>query len=234
MFGMPSQILRFKTASERVAKNIIKTQKSANHSDYEDLLTRMISSIENIVIPILHSNTEDIENQFDKQVLSVGALLKEINEAIYEQKNDDLSEVTKEVLVSYDLLKQDIRTDPAVSANIRAEVLEILDSLKDFDNIYLGIALTRPKQLEKALVDIDSDGETEDLEKNIAGTALAFFSVLFFAKQQIKDDEKFKRFLKIAHKYCKDLEAWADTIDIMTNPESVEAIKEAEKIAPSE
>jgi hypothetical protein len=60
MFGMPSQILRFKTASERVAKNIIKTQKSANHSDYEDLLTRRISSIENIVIPILHSNTEDI------------------------------------------------------------------------------------------------------------------------------------------------------------------------------
>jgi ADP-dependent phosphofructokinase/glucokinase len=81
--------------------------------------------------------------------------LKEINEAIYEQKNHDLSEVTKEVLSSYDLLKQDIRKDPAVSANIRTEVFEILDGLKDFDNIYLGIASTRPKELEKALVDID-------------------------------------------------------------------------------
>jgi hypothetical protein len=227
-----SQILRFKTASETVAKNIVEFQESASHSDYEDFLKGMVSVMsENIVIPILHHGIEDIEKEFVKHIPSVGLMLKELNAKLYENKNEDLSEVTKEVFSYYNLLKQYIKEDPVIGANLRVKIVELLESLKDFDNIYLGIARTRPEQLGKALDEIQSEGDIEDLEKNIAGTALAFFSVLVFAKEGMNNDKKLEKLLKIADDYAKGLESWADTIDIMSNPESVEAMKEAEKIA---
>jgi hypothetical protein len=230
-----SQILKFKTASETVARNIFEIQESAGHSDYEDFLKRMVLYMsENIVIPILRHSIEDIEKEFVKHIPSVGVMLKELNTTLYEKKNEDLSEVTKEVFSYYNLLKQYIKEDPVISANVRVKILELLESLNDFDSIYLGIAMTRQEQLEKTLVDIESEGDIDDLGKNIAGTALAFFSVLVFAKEGMNDDKKLEKLLKIAYEYSKGLESWADTIDIMSNPESVEAMKEGEKIATKE
>ena len=202
------QILKFKTASETVGR-IIEIEKSA---DYEDFLERMISPIENIL------RSTDIEKQFVRHIPSVSVTLKDLNEAIYEKKNKDLSEIRSETLFHYNLLEQYIKEDITISRNFRIKVLALLESLKDFDSIYLDIATTRQEQLEKALDDIKSEGDIEDLEKTIAGTALVFFSILF-AKEAMKDDKTLEKLLNIADEYSKGLESWADTIDIMSNPE---------------
>ena len=97
------QILRFKTASETVGSKI-EAQESASYSGYEDFLNKMISYIENI----LHS-TEDIEKQFVKHIPSVSVTLGDLNAAIYEKKNEDLSEVAKEVFSNYNLLNKYMR-----------------------------------------------------------------------------------------------------------------------------
>ena len=206
-----TQILKLKTASERVG-TIIENQESG----YEDLKT-MISSIKNIL------DHDDIEEQFVKQIPSVGITLKKFNAVMIGKK--DLSQVTEEVFHNYNLLTQHIEKDPTITENIRIKILELLESLKDFDDIYLGIAMTRQKQLEQALMEVRNDGEIKDLEENIAGTALAFFCLLF-AKEGI-EDKKLEKLSSIAYRYSRGLESWADTIDIMSNPESVEAIKEA-------
>ncbi len=40
--------------------------------------------------------------------------------------------------------------------------------MKDFDNIYLGIALNRPDRLNQSISEIKREEDLEDLEKSIA------------------------------------------------------------------
>jgi hypothetical protein len=213
------QIFKLKTASETVGIEI------ENPVDYKDFLKRIITPIIDILCSI------DIEEQIVKYIPSVGVTLKDLNEAIYKKKNKELSEITADVLSHYNLLEQRIKKDTAIRWDIQIKVLALLDTLRDFDSVYLGMAMTRQEQLEKALADIESDGDIEDLEKTIAGTALVFFSILVFVKEGMKNDIVLEKLFRIADEYSEALESWVDTIDMMSNPESVEAMKEAEKIA---
>jgi hypothetical protein len=213
------QIFKLKTASETVGIEI------GNPVDYKDFLKRIITPIIDILCSI------DIEEQIVKYIPSVGVTLKDLNEAIYKKKNKELSEITADVLSHYNLLEQRIKKDTAIRWDIQIKVLALLDTLRDFDSVYLGMAMTRQEQLEKALADIESDGDIEDLEKTIAGTALVFFSILVFVKEGMKNDIVLEKLFRIADEYSEALESWVDTIDMMSNPESVEAMKEAEKIA---
>lgn len=81
-----------------------------------------------------------------------GITLKELNATMVKKK--ELSQVMKEVFHSYDTLAHIIEKDPTIADNIRVKILGLLSSLKDFDDIYLGIAMTRREQLEKALNNI--------------------------------------------------------------------------------
>ncbi|MFY9873723.1 MAG: hypothetical protein WAK17_28790 [Candidatus Nitrosopolaris sp.] len=59
---------------------------------------------------------------------------------------------------------------------------------------------------------------------------LAFFCMLVYVKQELKDKQKLmKSILEISEKYSSNLQGWTDTIDIMSNSQEVKRVKEAEE-----
>ncbi|MFZ0221993.1 MAG: hypothetical protein WAM42_09935, partial [Candidatus Nitrosopolaris sp.] len=62
------------------------------------------------------------------------------------------------------------------------------------------------------------------------GLLLAFFCMLVYVKQELKDKQKLmKSILEISEKYSSNLQGWTDTIDIMSNSQEVKRVKEAEE-----
>lgn len=218
MMSTPLSVLKYKTGSDKVGLMIKEDYKPDDKRIYQNLL-EMVHSISNML------ENARVEAEFIRYIPNVSTVLKDLNKTL---QNEDLTEIKNNTLLYYNLLRKNIeKIDP----EIRLGVFEILDSLQDFDTIYLDIAQTREKELEQALNEIIQDGDIQDFEDTIAGTALIFFSMLLFTKYEIKNGKTLKSLLEIAHEYSKALGSWADTIDIMSNPQSVEAMKEAEKIA---
>lgn len=143
-----------------------------------------------------------------------GITLKELNATMVKKK--ELSQIMKDVFHSYNTLAHIIEKDPTIADNIRVKILELLSS-KRFWWYLSWYCYDQTRTAGESAKQHQKDGDFEDLE-NIAGTALAFFCLLF--AKQIKD-KKLERLWNIAYKYSRKLESRADTIDIMSNPVSI-------------
>jgi hypothetical protein len=114
---------------------------------------------------------------------------------------------------------------PEIGTYASAKVAESVKRLMDYENVLLGIAIKRPVQLAEALKEVD----VNDLLKSVYGTLLALVCIFTILKEQNYDHKKVKMFVNLTEEYSATIESYADTIDIMSNPEEMELLKRSEQ-----
>jgi hypothetical protein len=230
----PSQIARYRTGSEYVVRQII--EENIDIKDKVDIqkLTSIYDANDDIiiifkdnVIPILMSDVLDIEKRFNEQLHDFSKKVEDVNKTTFE-KIIEPKKIVDFIFRSYDLLERIIK-----AKNFRVEfkqsILTTLDVLRDFDSVFLGILENRPEQLSDALDEIRKDEDFQDFETSRNGLLLSFFCMLVYVKEELEDKQKLMKILEISEKYSSNLQGWTDTIDIMSNPEEVKQVKEAEE-----
>lgn len=224
-----SQIAAYRTGSESLATQVtnierkvqVLEQESSFLQNYRDITIDIFKSH---VIPLLQTDTRILENRFNAQLPDFSRKTEEFNRMTFE-KTDNLQKIMKFIFTSYDMLE---RTVKMYKLDFEEKVLNILGILRDFDDVYLGIVMNRPEQLYKALNDIRNSKDFENFETSRTGTVLSFFCLLAYVKEEINDKQKLSKLIEIADKYSASLLGWVDTIDIMSNPEEVKEMEEAE------
>lgn len=225
----PSQIAAYRTGSESLATRVTNTerkvqvleQESSFLQNYHDITIDIFKSH---VIPLLQTDTRILEKRFNTQLSDFSKKMEELNRITFE-KTDNLQKIMKIIFTSYDMLEQTVKM---YKLDFEEKVLNILRILRDFDDVYLGIVMNRPEQLYKALNDIRNSKDFENFETSRTGTVLSFFCLLAYVKEEVNDKQKLSKLIEIADKYSTSLLGWADTIDIMSNPEEVKQMEEAE------
>ena len=230
----PSQIARYRTGSEYVVRQI--TEENIDIKDKVDIqkLTSIYDANDDIILifkdivnPILMSDVLDIEKRFNEQLHDFSKKVEELNKTTFE-KIKEPKKIADFIFRSYDLLERIIK-----AKNFRVEfkqsILTTLDVLRDFDSVFLGILENRPEQLSDALDEIRKDEDFQDFETSRNGLLLSFFCMLVYVKEELEDKQKLMKILEISEKYSSNLQGWTDTIDIMSNPEEVKQVKEAEE-----
>lgn len=227
------QIARYRTGSEYVVRQI--TTPNMDIKDKVDI--EMLTSIydypinrilEDNVLPILMSDVRDVEKRFNEQLPDFSKKIEELNKSTFE-KIEEPKKIVAFIFESYDLLEQEIKARN-FGVEFKHSILTTLEVLRDFDSVFLGILEDRPEQLSDALDEIRKDEDFQDFETRRNGLLLAFFCMLVYVKQELKDKQKLmKSILEISEKYSSNLQGWTDTIDIMSNSQEVKRVKEAEE-----
>ena len=182
--------------------------------------------IEENILPILNSD-KNIESNFLFILGTITLLQSQFVKDVFQKpklQNDRLLEFARLDLQGYQIIKYSILQNNYLGQDIIKNMIEIIDNLSDYDNTIFGILINKPERLENALEQIDFD----DFQKTLSGTILVFVFILAIAVIQEYDREHVMRMLKLGIKYSERMESYVDTIDLLTNPEELEALKETE------
>ena len=188
-----------------------------------------------IIIPILKTDIDNIEVKFNElQPIIASWLNKSIKKVIkpqlIEEEKDltrnDFNKIAKLNFESFEKLKHAVELYE-LDLDIRKKIIHTIDNLSDYDNVLLGIAIERPEELELALKQIDVD----DLKKNLLNALLAFFTILYIVTSEEKEyyKEKLSKLVDLSKVYSEEMESYVDTIDILSNPKTMESIRKSEK-----
>jgi hypothetical protein len=188
-----------------------------------------------IIIPILKTNIDNIEVKFNElQPIIASWLKKSITEVIKPQlieegkelTRNDFNKIAKLNFESFEKLKHAVELYE-LDLDIRKKIIHTIDNLSDYDNVLLGIAIERPNELELALKQIDVD----DLKKNLLNALLAFFTILYIVTSEEKEcyKEKLSKLVDLSKVYSEEMESYVDTIDILSNPKTMESIRKSEE-----
>jgi hypothetical protein len=187
-----------------------------------------------IIIPILKTDIDNIEVKFNElQPIIAEWLNKAITMVVQPQLEEgkdltrnDFNNIAKLNFESFEKLKHAVELSE-LDLDIRKKIIHTIDNLSDYENVLLGIAIERPEELELALKQIDVD----DLKKNLLNALLAFFTILYIITSEEKeyDKEKFFKLVNLAKEYSKEMESYVDTIDILSNPKTMESIRKSEE-----
>ena len=99
--------------------------------------------------------------------------------------------------------------------------IELVNILTDYIETIVILIQKRKSLLEKALNEIDAN----DLLKAIYGTLIAFLCINLTLKKELKSEERFSAIVEAGNEYARVLDAYIDTLDILTNPEEDEYLR---------
>lgn len=191
----------------------------------ESSIEKKIDQLYNTVIsPILQSDISDLENNFDR-ILSDSQLNLLIHGIPHEPRlgirADKLEKVARSRYLIYEDLKRFIEKNQELNKDMRTRILQVAEKISDFDNVVAGIEIDRPDQLTKALREIDR----HDLQWNVNSALVSFFCIISLIKDKNHDKTKLSKLLSLSEKYSENIETYADTLDILSNPEEAQVIK---------
>jgi hypothetical protein len=229
-----SQVAEYRTGFEPLARLVTDEHEKTPRGTYSIFESNILEIVEDIfkdiISPILlTTSVQEMVKEFNKQLPILNVKIRGLNKIFAENKQNNLEDIVKSLFNMYEQFEQILESQIIAEKKVKETIFQVFQCLKDFDNIYLGIALNRPDRLDQSIFEIKRDGDLEDLEKSIAGTMITFFCLLVFVKEKHNDDEKLIKLLEIANDYSIRLEGWADTLDIMSNPEEAEQIRKTEQ-----
>ncbi len=197
-------------------------------------LRQVFIGIENIVKRILESELDDLEHEFKRSLHFFRPEFEKLNKIlIMREKESQLKgnniDVVQNIAVIesqiFQLLKEHIQAKN-LNEDISRNILEIVNNLSDYENILLGIIIRRSNKLPKAIREID----VEDLITNIVGAYQAFYCILYMiGHQENYDSERLSKLITLGTTFSKEMDSYADTLDILTDPDEVQAIKNSKE-----
>jgi hypothetical protein len=197
-------------------------------------LRQVFIGIENIVKRILESELDDLEHEFKRSLHFFRPEFEKLNKIlIMQEKESQLKgnniDVVQNIAVIesqiFQLLKEHIQAKN-LNEDISRNILEIVNNLSDYENILLGIIIRRSNKLPKAIREID----VEDLITNIVGAYQAFYCILYMiGHQENYDSKRLSKLITLGTTFSKEMDSYADTLDILTDPDEVQAIKNSKE-----
>lgn len=223
----PFIIERLRVGLEQLADDVNDILYTMVLPQYRDFVAENIQYInDKIIEPILQSNDTEIHPNFQNAVIPFALKIASVNAIILESQQNNLSKFAELDQTFYDKILQIIRdVSSEIGTDSSAKIAESVKRLMDYENVLLGIVMKRPAQLAEALKEVDIN----DLIKSVYGTLLALACIFAILKEQRYNDKKIKIFVDLTEEYSATIEPYADTIDIISNPEEMELLKRSEQ-----
>lgn len=197
-------------------------------------LRQIFVRIENIIKRILESEAEDLEREFKRSLHFFRPEFEKLNKTLMmqekesQQKGNNIEVVQNIARIEsqmFQLLKEHIQAKN-LDEDISRNTLEIVNNLSDYENILLGIIIKRSDKLSKAIREID----VEDLITNIVGAYQAFYCILYIiGHQENYGSERLSKLITLGVTFSKEMDSYADTLDILTDPDEVQAIRKSKE-----
>jgi hypothetical protein len=194
--------------------------------EYLSLAIEIVNDINTTIIkPIIRSSTDEILLTFQSKLIPFTLKFHNLNTIILLSQQDMLKVAELDYTFYSRILELVKQTNVQIGAENTMKLTEIIERMIDYENVLLGILINRPDQLTETLKEIN----LEDLLTSIAGTMLALACILDMLNEQKPDSKKIEILLHIADERSEIMESYSDTIDIMSNPEEMELLKQSEQ-----
>jgi hypothetical protein len=205
-----------------------------SQEEIKNIQDKMTELDNEIIIPILKTDIDNIEVKFNELQPIIASWLNEVITMVVDRQleegkvvtRNDFNKIANFYFDSFKEAKKFVQSS-SLAPDIRKKIIQTIDNLIDYENVLLGIAIERQEELELALKQIDVD----DLKKNLLNALLAFFTVLYVVTSGEKeyDKEKLSKLVNLAKVYSEEMESYVDTIDILSNPKTMELIRKSEE-----
>lgn len=191
--------------------------------EYREIAIQTFESMKKIVHSV--SNTrEDITDAFNKSLPTIQIHYATLNNIVLNSAKSDymkLSESDEEIfrnIVAF------VRSSSIGEENI-LKIEKIIEHILDYDSIIFGIMQQRSEQ---SLLEAVSKVDINDLLRTLSGIMLALSSLLVMIETKQSPDSRFKTLLDLGLQYSEILESYADTIDVLSNPKTMELLRKSE------
>ena len=180
----------------------------------------LFQSLSNDIEIVLDSSQKNFKNTFENAVKPFGEKLTLFSELLLEEMKD-ITKVVESDRTAYSKALKIIQKNSDEVGEKRAErISHIIESWMDYSQIISINLVKNIGQLSNALQKIDSS----DIEKANFSTLLSLaciFKILYMAD---KKSDNLDGLIELGKKYSETLESYADTIDILCNPEEANMI----------
>ncbi|MGH9878568.1 MAG: hypothetical protein ACRD5H_13095 [Nitrososphaerales archaeon] len=181
--------------------------------------------MDKLVTSVLDANDAEYSKTFHETIIPFAFRCMSLNTIVLVSVENDIQKLSElEQTLFEELLKTINNSSGQVGIDTARKIIDIIERFADYENVLLGIAKHRPEQLIEAFKQADLD----DFLKSVYGTLLALSCILLLIKENKPDAKKLAILLELAIPYSEKLESYADTIDILTNPEEMELLKRSE------
>lgn len=102
-----------------------------------------------------------------------------------------------------------------LSKNSVKTAIDLVNILTDYMKTIVAIMENRKSFFLKVFEDMDLN----DLAESLYGTTLAFLCINVILNKKWKEEERFSSIVEAGFEYAKNLDAYIDTLDVLTNPE---------------
>jgi len=179
----------------------------------------------NIIIPIITTSAEEIEDRFNRYITPFQSQLKKLIDIIKDNRLNknhlqsfNISDIENFSNDFYIMIENDFRNESFLK-----EVSYTLKVYNEYSKTLLKNDIEKPDILDNVLsYRIDMN----DLQKYVSGSILAFYCILFCISNRQETERLLPIVLKISEKYNHNLLNYVKTIDILCNRERIEEIKE--------
>ncbi|WP_158435002.1 hypothetical protein [Nitrososphaera viennensis] len=207
-----------------IRKNDEKSLKSLLPKLQDRIAARvLLKGMNNTIDSILKAKREKIESTFDDSLDSFIIMAGGLVELVAKNNRTRMIEIIQSDIAFYDNVKTDANRRADLDDKVIEDIVRMISILEDYQNVIIAIQTNRPKEFDKALEQIDG----LDLLKSLYGTMLAIFCIAkLLNNKKHRDTGKLETLVQQGLSHAENLDAYTDTMDILSNPEEVALLKE--------
>jgi hypothetical protein len=178
--------------------------------------------IDKVIKPILSSEMVEVKGIYFKKITPFQTYCLDLIQLTH--KTHNWKQKLNMNLSFYDNTITMINSNPIFEKN-KASIIDTIDILRGYEmNIYT-IIIKRLTILLDALKEIDE----KDLLNSLYGSYMALLCFWYITLNEKQSQRTIPIIAEISHELAIHLEGYADTLDIMTNPEEIDMMKRAQE-----
>lgn len=180
---------------------------------------QILESLNHDITNLLDSSQQNFRKNFEISTTPFGEKIAEFSSLLLTEMKDITKVVESDRAAYSRALKIIQRNSEEIGKKQAGKISDIIERWMDYSQIISVNLVRNIGHLSSALQKIESS----DIEKYNSGTLLALaciFRILYTTDKESKLD----LLVKIGQEYSETLESYADTIDILCNPEEVDMI----------
>ena len=186
----------------------------------DDTLEETTQAItDKVITPILQSDVNSLENNFDNRLFPFAVRLKAMNMILLsflrKQHGEYLSNLIAFEYPLFEGIKLNIETKQNIKPEIRTNIIDLAESLRNYDIALTGIAIRNQSELIEALNVVNIN----ELRKYVSGGILALLCALTYLEDQNPDEQKLTKLLVLGKGNTDVMSAFIDSIDILSTKE---------------
>lgn len=176
--------------------------------------------VDKIIIPVLSAGI-DIESVYPEKITPFQEYWLEL---VQSHKTHNWKQKPSVNLTFYDRTIKMVKSDP-IFANDMGLIIDTVEILRDYEMNIQSMIVKRLALLEEALNNIDK----KDLLTSLYGSYMALLCFWYIAGKERQNPKVIPAIAKISHTFAINVDSYAETLDIITNPKEMDMMKRAEQ-----